>query len=457
MRRFLLAALLGLFVLVIAAGITWFLMGDNLDQLLPTQFRSSQEGLPSVLTNLDTPTPATEAEAEPVSPPDEAQPDVPAEATPLEPSPAEVEPADPPTPTAVVVAPPADEPTSAPPAVDSPDPVAVDPVAVTVNVAINLRESPSTDADVVATVNPGETINIVGRNAAGDWYVLDNGAWVFGELLEEQPSVPQVTPAPTPVLGAVTARTNADANLRSGPGTEFEIAGGATFNTEIVIVGRNEAGDWYRLQDGSWIFADLVDGDVSVPIVSATDPLPATPSDSAPTTPPVQPAGATVTVNTGANLREGPGTDFPILDAIAPGEEVVVTGQNEAGDWYRLDTGQWIFAALVDNAPASLPVIPAPEAVVPTVTPTATPVPVPDITATRNVRDAVINADTELYGAPSTDSEVVGRSTTGAVVTVVGRNEAGDWYQLDNSAWVPASVVDNVSALDRLLLPVVRS
>ena len=49
-----------------------------------------------------------------------------------------------------------------------------------------------------------------------------------------------------------------DANLRSGPGTTFDLTGSITAGTALTIIGRNEAGDWLKLENGAWIFGELV-------------------------------------------------------------------------------------------------------------------------------------------------------------------------------------------------------
>ncbi len=56
----------------------------------------------------------------------------------------------------------------------------------------------------------------------------------------------------------ITATVLQGANLRSGPGTNFAIAGGARQGDQLVVVGTNAAGDWYELADGKWIAAFLV-------------------------------------------------------------------------------------------------------------------------------------------------------------------------------------------------------
>jgi hypothetical protein len=69
------------------------------------------------------------------------------------------------------------------------------------------------------------------------------------------------------------------------------------------------------------------------------------------------------TVNDEANLRRGPGTDYPAVGQVTKGMPVTVIGRNEAGDWLVVESElvpqAWIAAFLVDNPPdiPSLPVV----------------------------------------------------------------------------------------------------
>lgn len=75
-----------------------------------------------------------------------------------------------------------------------------------------------------------------------------------------------------------------------------------------------------------------------------------------------------------ANIRTGPGTNYPVVDGAQPGQVLDVEGRNVAGDWLKLGTGGWIAAQFVDNVSLDLPIIEAPAP--PTPQP-ATPTPVP--------------------------------------------------------------------------------
>ena len=63
-------------------------------------------------------------------------------------------------------------------------------------------------------------------------------------------------------------------NLRAQPSTSAAIVGGLQNGEAITVLGRNEAGDWLRLEEEgeeAWVFANLVniDGDISALFVGA--------------------------------------------------------------------------------------------------------------------------------------------------------------------------------------------
>ncbi len=277
------------------------------------------------------------------------------------------------------------------------------PVVVRVNGDANLRSGPGSTFDRVGGAALGTNVNVVGKFATDNWYLLDSGSWIFGELLESAPDVPQVnadgtpvggdTPAasaPTPVSPPIAETTvttptaNAVANLRAAPNITATLTGTAQPGQALVIVGKNAAGDWLKLEGGSWIFAELVnDVPANLPVVAedaaavsgnAANPAallattPITPTAATPLTQTVAsatPVTATLAAATpaagsaavDANLRSGPGTTFDLAGSITAGTALRIVGRNEAGDWLKLDSNVWIFGELVANAPADLPVV----------------------------------------------------------------------------------------------------
>lgn len=104
----------------------------------------------------------------------------------------------------------------------------------------------------------------------------------------------------------------------------------------------------------------------------AAQPAPAQPTGEAtgevnlltllPTPTPTPNTPAPARVITAANLRQGPSTEFPIVGGAVEGQEILLVGRNADGSWYQLQSGAWIFAQLVENAPSDLPVVEAPAA-----------------------------------------------------------------------------------------------
>ena len=94
-------------------------------------------------------------------------------------------------------------------------------------------------------------------------------------------SVPTLTPAPN------RTKTNVQANLRAGPGVVYHLVGFLEKGTDVLPVSRSADRLWLKLEDGIWIFANLVD-DIPTDLPLETDipappPPPATPTSPAPT------------------------------------------------------------------------------------------------------------------------------------------------------------------------------
>jgi len=278
------------------------------------------------------------------------------------------------------------------------------PVVARVNGDSNLRSGPGSTFDRVGGVNLGSDVNVVGKFATDNWYLLDTGAWIFGELLESAPDVPQVNADGTPVGGTsavatppaativtptvttpattgapitATLTVNILANLRAAPNTSATITGSAQPGQTLVIVGKNAAGDWLKLENGSWIFAELLDNvPDNLPVADESAAVDTTAGTANPVAA-ATPATATTTVTgtntvtgtlaTGtsavgsaavdANLRTGPGTTFDLAGSITAGTSLRIVGRNEAGDWLKLDSNVWIFGELVADVPTGLPVV----------------------------------------------------------------------------------------------------
>lgn len=197
-----------------------------------------------------------------------------------------------------------------------------------------------------------------------------------------------------PTLGSVPAQAavipvtvRTDANLRAGPGADYARVGSVQAGQVIEIVARNLAGDWLQLANGAWIFSNLVENAPEVP-VAATIPVQSTatpsPASRTPTVPTAE--GTTqiaVKVVTNANLRAGPGVNYPKVGVVKAGQSLVIVAQNPEGNWYQTTSGAWIFGELLDGV--------TPLSVVSDI-----PIPLSTATSTRTVTTSAIMPETPI-------------------------------------------------------------
>ena len=199
---------------------------------------------------------------------------------------------------------------------------------------------------------------------------------------EEQPEGDEEQPT-----SIVNARLGA--NLRSGPGVQFERIEGVEQGTDLTAVAQDASGDWLKLDNGLWVFAALVDNvPEGLPVDSGEEASTAADDagegDEAPDEEPAldeegeaengetdgtqtpdesedeqdeqeeqteeEDQAELATVNTDANLRNGPGLEATIVASVLAGTEVTVVGRADDGQWLELGDGLWIFAALVEFA-----------------------------------------------------------------------------------------------------------
>jgi uncharacterized protein YraI len=136
------------------------------------------------------------------------------------------------------------------------------------------------------------------------------------------------------------------------------------------------------------------------------------------------------------NVRQGPGTTFPVVGKLAQGDEVTIEGRNEAGDWYYVcclagsDTRGWVSAELVapSFSPEQATALPVTASVPdPTGGQTA---PAGTSPAAPGVRGTVAGVNLNVRSGPSTDDEVIGKLRGSDTVAVIGSNAGGDWLYI---------------------------
>lgn len=114
---------------------------------------------------------------------------------------------------------------------------------------------------------------------------------------EQAIATPTQPARPTATLRPTGPTANSNANLRTGPGTNYALAGSVQQGQALRINGRNAAGDWVQLDSGSWIAVFLVNGVptglnvVEAPALPTPVPIPPT-ATSAPAPPTATPVPA---------------------------------------------------------------------------------------------------------------------------------------------------------------------
>lgn len=182
------------------------------------------------------------------------------------------------------------------------------------------------------------------------------------------------TPVPGSALPAIDSSTTVSANLRSGPGTTFDIVGELGPDAPVQVVARNEDASWFLLSGGQWIAGFLLtvqpadapvatdeliailNGEATATPVATESATPEAtteaPAEATPAATPVPDVATPPTATVDANLRSGPGTNFDIIGGTITGEALTIAGRNADGTWFRLSNGGWISASLVANPPA---------------------------------------------------------------------------------------------------------
>lgn len=314
-----------------------------------------------------------------------------------------------------------------------------------VTIAGTIYAGPGATNPAVGDITVNTALALLGRTEDGAWVQARTPAgaagWVYAPqvsanlpisqlaVTQAGPSGPApaigagVAPTPMPVVG--TAIVVNPAELRTGPGTQFAAAGNAQPGTTVAIVGRSADSQWFMLDSGFWIPAtSLVNAPANAPV---TEPI-ATPT-------PALPVVGSAVVLSQAELRSGPGMQFPATGVATAGSSVNIVGRSADGGWYLTDTGGWLTSFSLLNPPTTAPVV----------DPSVTPTPTAPGGALPVVGTANVIVQTDFRTGPGFQFSSVSTVNPGTVVNVVGRSPDGQWYFTDQNVWVQVTAVDNQS------------
>jgi hypothetical protein len=128
-----------------------------------------------------------------------------------------------------------------------------------------------------------------------------------------------------------------------------------------------------------------------------------------------------------------------------------VVAKNDTADWWQIcclqDQLVWVPGELV-SPQGSIDGVPLAQNIPPSPTPTATPEPVPMVVVT--------NPSVNVRSGPGTEFSVLGQLQQGNSLEVIGRNGAGDWWQIccvdDAEGWVFDEVVRTEGPMETVAL-----
>ena len=107
---------------------------------------------------------------------------------------------------------------------------------------VNIRSGPGTDYEKIGEAKTGATLTVVGVSADGKWYRVSSEG-KEGYVNRKLVSV-ELTSDTADVSGVLTV--TGDANIRSGPGTNYDILGQAKTGDQFKVTGHT-ASNWYKI------------------------------------------------------------------------------------------------------------------------------------------------------------------------------------------------------------------
>lgn len=198
---------------------------------------------------------------------------------------------------------------------------------VNVNEFLRVRSGPSTSSAIAGYMNPGDRVEILEQRTVGStvWGRINEG-WIsmaYVELDSEETQEPEepAEPEDTSVWG--TIEVNYYLNIRTGPGTDYDLAGSYNRGDRVQITERKTVtGTVWGKTDKGWISLDYVKLDDNAAQANKTYTV----------------------IADRLNIRSGPSTDDSIVGWVDYGNKVTVleVKTNDRGErWGRLSNG-WV-------------------------------------------------------------------------------------------------------------------
>jgi uncharacterized protein YraI len=144
----------------------------------------------------------------------------------------------------------------------------------TLGIKVNVRSGPGTTYDSLGQLDAGVKVQVVARDFSGGWFQILYPAssqglgWVTAQFV----TIPVGTQVPlqsTPTLAGPSGRLLQRLNVRSGPGTSFNLLGLLEGNTLVLLTGKNTTASWFQIVyptgpgGHGWVTAQYVQTDAT--------------------------------------------------------------------------------------------------------------------------------------------------------------------------------------------------
>lgn len=252
---------------------------------------------------------------------------------------------------------------------------------------LNLRKGPSTDRSIVAVLQKGVVLDVLG--ISGDWLQVQLPSGTpSGYVLAEHVAVRGL---PDNAIGIGVATGNV--RLRTGVGTAYPSLGTIPRGTALIVL-EKASSSWYRVRRTDTGKEGCMSG-AYLSIVAKAEKGSTAPA----------PTGTTATIKgSGVNIRKGPSTSYSSLGKLANGTQLTVLSQNQ--EWYRVYVPSKTLYGYVHRLYVRFSAIPDENAVQGTVT----------------------GSGVNIRKGASTTYQSLGKLQKGTAVTIL--DTAGNWYKV---------------------------
>lgn len=214
---------------------------------------------------------------------------------------------------------------------------------IVVNASIlNVRSGPGAGFSVIARLNAGAVVTVLGRNVDASWVQVQLASGQIGWINARYVAV-NFDLSILPVTGGTSLYTAVVTgafrlNVRSGPGAGFGIVATISRGDTVTLNARTADSSWVEvsLANGvrGWINASFLTPSIpfgALPIAGAVIVPTPIPAQIAPTPAPITASGI---VTAGRlNVRVLPSAVSGIVTTISQGSSVALYGRNAAGNW----------------------------------------------------------------------------------------------------------------------------